>query len=154
VAATAPARLAALDLAPARANTLHRVAAEVAAGRVDLLAEDPVPGWRRLRAIPGVGRWTLEMLALYGQGHYDRVPAGDLGYLKLVGRIRTGNPHARAEEDEVREFFAPFGAWQGLAGEYLRLAAASGLLSPGARGRAPRRAGTRSSSPRSRARAA
>ena len=63
------------------------------------------------------------MLALYGQGHHDRVPAGDLGYLKLVGRVRTGNPRARAEEGEVREFFAPYGAWKGLAGEYLRFAA-------------------------------
>ena len=87
-----------------------------------------MPGWRRLRAIPGIGPWTLEMLALYGQGHYDRVPAGDLGYLKLVGRITTGNPRARADEAEVRAFFAPYGEWKGLAGEYLRVAAARGLL--------------------------
>jgi len=98
IAAAAPARLAAFDLSPSRALTLRRAAAEVAAGRVDLLAGDPMPGWRRLRAIPGIGPWTLEVLALYGQGHHDRVPAGDLGYLKLVGRVRTGNPRARAEE--------------------------------------------------------
>jgi DNA-3-methyladenine glycosylase II len=146
LAGVAPARLASFDLAPARALTLRRAAAEVAAGRVDLLADDPLPGWRRLRAIPGVGPWTLEVLALHGQGHHDRVPAGDLGYLKLVGRILTGRPKARAEEAEVRAFFAPYGEWKGLAGEYLRLAAASGLLNPGALGRAPRRAGTRSSS--------
>ena len=60
------------------------------------------------------------MLAFHGQGRYDRVPAGDLGYLKLVGRITTGHPKARATEDEVREFFAPYGEWKGLAGEYLR----------------------------------
>ena len=114
-----------------------------------------MPGWRRLRAIPGIGPWTLEVLALYGQGHHDRVPAGDLGYLKLVGRVRTGNPRARAEEGEVREFFAPYGEWKGLAGEYLRFAAASGLLGvSSAPGRVPRRAGTRSSSPASRAAAA
>ena len=74
--AVAPAQLAALDLAPARALTLRRAAAEVAAGRVDLLAADPMPGWRRLRAIPGIGPWTLEMLALFGQGRYDRVAGG------------------------------------------------------------------------------
>ena len=28
----------------------------------------------------------------------------------------------------MREFFAPYGEWKGLAGEYLRFAAASGLL--------------------------
>ena len=151
VAAIAPARLAAMDLAPARALTLRRAAAEVAAGRVDLLAPDPLPGWRRLRSIAGIGPWTLEVLALYGQGHHDRVPAGDLGYLKLVGRVLTGNPRARADEQQVRAFFDSYGAWKGLAGEYLRAAAALGLLplSPArsSRGRDPARPGTRSSAP-------
>jgi DNA-3-methyladenine glycosylase II len=158
VAAAAPAQLAALDLAPARALTMRRVAAEVAAGRVDLLAADPMPGWRRLRAIPGIGPWTLEALALYGQGHHDRVPAGDLGYLKLVGRLTTGNPRARVDEPAVREFFDRYGEWKGLAGEYLRIAAARGLLpvSPvrSSPGPAPRRAGTRLSSPARRTAAA
>jgi len=147
LAGVAPAQLAALDLAPARALTLRRAAAEVAGGRVDLDAADPMPGWQRLRAIPGIGPWTLEVLALHGQGHYDRVPAGDLGFLKLVGRVITGNPQARVQEDAVRAFFAPYGAWRGLAGEYLRLAAARDLLplSPArsAPGRDPRPAGTR-----------
>ncbi len=128
VAGLAPARLARMDLAPARALTLRRVAAEVASGRVDLLAADPMPGWRRLRAIPGVGPWTLEVLALYGQGHFDRVPAGDLGYLKLVGRITTGRPKARVDVPAARAFFDAYGEWKGLAGEYLRVAASRGLL--------------------------
>jgi DNA-3-methyladenine glycosylase II len=154
--APAPARLAAMDLAPARAITLRAAAAEVASGRVDLLAADPMPGWRRLRAIRGIGPWTLEMLAFHGQGHHDRVPATDLGYLDLVGRLTTGNPRARAGEDEARAFFEPYGAWKGLAGEYLRLAAGRGLLplSPLRPGRAPAPAGTRSSPPRSRPAAA
>jgi len=154
VAGAAPAELAAMDLAPARALTLRRAAADVAAGRVDLLAADPMPGWRRLRAIPGIGPWTLEMLAYYGQGHHDRVPAGDLGYIKLVGRITTGRPQARATEEEVRAFLAPYGEWKGLAGEYLRAAAARGLLPPSlspararSAGRGPRPAGTRSTAP-------
>jgi 3-methyladenine DNA glycosylase/8-oxoguanine DNA glycosylase len=151
VAAAAPARLAAMDLAPTRALTLRRVAAELAAGRVDLFAADPMPGWRRLRSIPGIGPWTLEVLALYGQGHHDRVPAADLGYLKLVGRVTTGNPKARADEQAARSFFDRYGDWKGLAGEYLRVAAQRDLLpvSPArsARGRAPDRRGTRSSPP-------
>jgi DNA-3-methyladenine glycosylase II len=159
IAGTAPARLAALDLAPARALTLRRAAAEVAAGRVDLLAPDPLPGWRRLRAIPGIGPWTLEMLATYGQGRYDRVPAGDVGYLKLVGRITTGNPRARVDVPDVHEFFDPYGEWKGLAAEYLRVAASRGLLpvSPvRARpaDRAPRRPGTRWTPPARRTAAA
>src|SRR5215207_8661986 len=44
IAAVAPAQLAALDLAPARALTMRRLAAEVASGGVDLLAADSMPG--------------------------------------------------------------------------------------------------------------
>jgi 3-methyladenine DNA glycosylase/8-oxoguanine DNA glycosylase len=142
VAAQAPAWLTSLDLAPGRALALRRCAREVAAGRVDLGDHDV----RRLRAIPEIGPWTVEMLALHGQGRHDVVAAGDLGFLKLVGRLRGGNPRVRAEEAEVREFFAPYGEWQGLAGEYLRWAAARGVIPLRARptsGRAAARPGTR-----------
>ena len=146
IAALAPAELEALDLAHRRALALRRCAREVAAGRIDL--HDREQAWPRLAAIPDVGPWTLEMLSLFGQGRYDMVPAGDLGYLKLVGRLTTGNPRARADEAEVRGFFERYGEWKGLAGTYLVVAAATGLLTepPRLPGRAPRPAGTRSSS--------
>ena len=114
------------DLAARRALALRRAAREVAAGRVDLA--DREQAWPRLAAIPNVGTWTLEMLSLYGQGRYDLVPAGDLGFIKLVGRLTTGNPKARADEAEVRGFFERYGEWKGLAGTYLIVAAARGLL--------------------------
>jgi len=76
----------------------------------------------RLLAIPEIGTWTLEMLATYGLGRLDVIPAGDLGYLQLVGRISTGSPRAYADEAEVRGFFERYAPWAGLAGEYLRLA--------------------------------
>lgn len=156
IAAQAPARLASFDLVASRALTLRRAAAEVASGRVDLRAADHEAAWRRLRAIPGIGAWTVEMLALFGQGRYDQLPAGDLGYLKIVGRLLTGNPRARADEAEVRGLMARYGEWQGLAGSYLRIAAARGWLvnSSSAAGRAPVLAGTRSSPRRPRAAAA
>jgi DNA-3-methyladenine glycosylase II len=137
LAAAAPAQVAALDLAPKRAITLRRAAAEVASGRVDLARHD----LRRLAAISGIGPWTLESLALYGQGRLDVVPAGDLGYLKLVGRLATGHPRAFADEAEVRGFFARYDGWAGLAGEYLRFAASTGRLRVPSR--AVRPAGTR-----------
>ncbi len=127
LAAQAPAQLCALDLAPKRALALRRVAQEVASGRVDLYADDPVPGWRRLRAIPEIGSWTLALLALLGQGRYEALPAGDLAYVKLVGRLLTGDPRARVSEQDVVAFFAPYGEWAGLAGAYALRAAAPQL---------------------------
>ena len=76
---------------------------------------------RRLLKITDIGPWTVEILALHGFGRHDVVAAGDLGFIKMVGRLTTGHPKARAEVAEVREFFAPYGEWKGLAGEYLRL---------------------------------
>ncbi len=118
LAGTAPACLASFDLAPARAMTLIRAAREVARGRVDLDADDHEHGWRRLRAIPGIGPWTLQMLGSTGQGRLDQLPAGDVGYLKLVGRLLTGDPRARVGEEDVTRFFAPYAPWQALAGAY------------------------------------
>jgi 3-methyladenine DNA glycosylase/8-oxoguanine DNA glycosylase len=116
LAGVAPARLQSWDLGGARACTLVRVAREVAGGRADLHDEDHERLWRRLRAIPGIGPWTVEMLALHGHGRYDQVPAGDVGLLKLVGRrLSGGDPRARASEEQVRAFFAPYGRWAGLA---------------------------------------
>jgi DNA-3-methyladenine glycosylase II len=117
--ATAPALLQSFDLSAGRATALRRAAREVATGRADLAGPDHERAWRRLRAIPGIGSWTVEMLALYGQGRYDQLPAGDLGYLRIVGRLSSGNPRAVATEDEVRAFFAPYGEWAGLAGVHL-----------------------------------
>jgi 3-methyladenine DNA glycosylase/8-oxoguanine DNA glycosylase len=120
IAGVSPAFLQSLDLGGARARTLVRAAREVARRRIDLHAPDHERAWRRLRAIPGIGSWTVEMLALYGQGRYDQVPAGDLGFLKLVGReLSGGDPHARAEEAQVREFFAPYEGWAGLAAMHM-----------------------------------
>jgi 3-methyladenine DNA glycosylase/8-oxoguanine DNA glycosylase len=116
LAGVAPALLQSLDLGGARARTLVRVAREVARGRIDLHGEEHERAWTKLRAVPGIGPWTCEMLALQGQGRYDQVPAGDVGLLKLVGRLQSGgDPRARAEEAEVRACFAPYGEWAGLA---------------------------------------
>ena len=127
MAVQAPAFLQSMDLSGGRAVALVRAAREVASGRVDLFDADHERGWRRLRAIRGIGSWTLQMLAFTGQGRLDQLPAGDVGYLKLVGRLRSGgDPWARATEQEVDEFFAPYAPWAGLAGLHaLRLAGGS-----------------------------
>jgi 3-methyladenine DNA glycosylase/8-oxoguanine DNA glycosylase len=120
LAGVAPAQLESFDLAGSRSRALVRVAREVARGRVDLHCREHERGWRRLRATPGIGSWTVEMLALHGQGRHDQLPAGDVGLLKRVGRLLSGgDPQARAQEHEVRAFFAPYGEWAGLAAAHM-----------------------------------
>ena len=62
-------------------------------------------------------------MALTGQGRLDQLPAGDLGYLKLVGRLISGDPRARVTEQDVERFFAPYAPWAGLAGLHALYAA-------------------------------
>ncbi len=117
LAGAAPARLCSLGLSESRAIALVRVARDVDRGRIKLDSGTPEEGWRRLLAIRGIGPWTVQMLALTGQGRLDQLPAGDLGYLKWVGRLLSGgDPWARATVDQVTELFAPYAPWSGLAG--------------------------------------
>jgi 3-methyladenine DNA glycosylase/8-oxoguanine DNA glycosylase len=114
LAGRAPAELAALDLAPARALALTRVAREVAAGRVDPAQR---AGDHRLLSIREIGPWTVQCLGLYGRGEPDSLPAGDLAYIKLVGRL--AGLGRRATVEEVEEFFAPYAPYRGLAGSFV-----------------------------------
>jgi 3-methyladenine DNA glycosylase/8-oxoguanine DNA glycosylase len=124
IAGASPAQLEACGLSPRRAITMVKAAREVATGRTDLAAHEPA--WKRLRSISGIGPWTVECLALHGQGRDDQLPAGDLAYIKLVGRLqRLGR---RATEDEVREFFAPYAPFAGLAGTALVNGWGSGMI--------------------------
>jgi 3-methyladenine DNA glycosylase/8-oxoguanine DNA glycosylase len=124
IAALAPAELVAFDLAASRASALRRVAAAVADGRVVFASEAGGGSSGSLMAsltrFPGIGTWTAEVTALHGLGDYSVVPAGDLGYMKAVGRqLSGGDPKAIAEEAEVREFFKPYEPWGGLAAMHL-----------------------------------
>lgn len=110
IAGRAPAELTSMGLAPRRAVAMRAVAREVAAGRCD--PADPATD-RRLLAIPEIGAWTVQCLGLFGRGDPDALPAGDLAYLKLVGRLaRLGR---RATVEEVEEFYAPYAPFRGLA---------------------------------------
>jgi 3-methyladenine DNA glycosylase/8-oxoguanine DNA glycosylase len=110
IAGRAPAELASMDLSPGRSIALRAVAREVAAGRCDPAR---APGDRRLLAVPEIGPWTVQCLGLFGRGDPDSLPAGDLIYLKLVGRLaRLGR---RATVEEVEEFYAPYEPFRGLA---------------------------------------
>ncbi len=111
IAGRAPAEIEQLGLSAGRAVALRAVARQIAVGRCD--PADPAAD-RRLLAVPEIGPWTVQCLGLFGRGDPDSLPAGDLIYLKLVGRLaRLGR---RATVEEVEEFYAPYAPFRGLAG--------------------------------------
>ena len=67
------------------------------------------------------------MIAIEGLGRYDHGLVGDLGLLKLLGSLRG----RWVEPAETAELLAPYGEWQGLAGQLLLLGWSRGLI-PGA----------------------
>jgi DNA-3-methyladenine glycosylase II len=113
IADRAPAELEACGLHAKRALAMIRCAREVAEGRIDL--GDPGHDGR-LRSVREIGPWTTQCLALDGRGDPDSLPAGDLGYIKLVGRL--AGLGRRATIEEVEEFFAPYEPYRGLAGTF------------------------------------
>jgi len=111
IAGRAPAEIEAMELAGKRALALRRLARDVAGGRCRI--ESP-EGDRRLLAMPQIGPWTVQCLGLFGRNELDSLPAGDLGYVKLIGRLNGGG--RRATIPEVEEFYAPYEPYRGLVG--------------------------------------
>jgi DNA-3-methyladenine glycosylase II len=125
IAGRAPAELTSMDLSGARSVALRRAAIEVARGRCDVA--DPASD-RRLLAISEIGPWTIQCLGLFGRGDADSLPAGDLGYIKLIGHL--AGLGRRATVPEVEEFYAPYEPYRGLVGS-LTLAGLHRIVSTG-----------------------
>ena len=125
LARLSPAELRRCGLATHRASTLVRL---VRGGDLERLRDHPTSTVRaRLLRERGVGPWSVGVIALEGLGRYDHGIVGDLGLVKLLSALRD----RWVEAAETAELLAPYGEWQGLAGEVLLLGWARGLV-PGA----------------------
>lgn len=131
----APGRAAIAGLSPA-AYRRHGLAQERASALVRLCRTIDLEGLRRhptdavrarLLRERGIGPWSVGVIALEGLGRYDHGLVGDLGLLKLLASIRR----RWVDADETAALLAPYGEWQGLAGNMLLLGWARGLV-PGA----------------------
>lgn len=92
-AVLAKADLSELGMPKARAATLSAVAAAVIADP-DLLSasSDLDEAVQRLRAIPGVGEWTAQYIALRQLREPDAFPASDLGLMRALADARGKRP--------------------------------------------------------------
>ncbi|MEQ1506923.1 MAG: AlkA N-terminal domain-containing protein [Myxococcota bacterium] len=102
----------AIGMPEARARTIVAVARAVADERVDLgPGADPAEVAAALVAIPGIGPWTAEYVAMRGLGWPDAFPAGDLVLRKVLGVTRDRDAIARAEPWRPWRSYAVLHLW-------------------------------------------
>jgi 3-methyladenine DNA glycosylase/8-oxoguanine DNA glycosylase len=122
LARLAPAELRRHGLAQHRATGLARL---VRAFDLERLRAQPTEVVRsRLERERAIGPWSVGVIATEGLGRYDCGLVGDLALVKLATAL-WGRP---VEGWETAELLAPYGEWQGLAGDVLLLGATRGLV--------------------------
>lgn len=92
-------RLIDLGLTGRRAATVSALARAMAGGALVLEPGAALEATReRLLALPGIGPWTAQYVAMRALGDADALPLGDLGLLKAVGatNARALAEHAQA----------------------------------------------------------
>lgn len=102
---------AAIGVTVARARTVHAVAAAVAGGLTLDRAGDLAEQRRLLLAIPGIGPWTADYLALRLLGDPDAFPAGDLVLRRALGRVTTAEAEAASQRWRPHRAHAAFHLW-------------------------------------------
>jgi 3-methyladenine DNA glycosylase/8-oxoguanine DNA glycosylase len=120
--AVAPMHLRALGLHARRGASLVRICRSIELERLHDQPTEVVAA--RLERERGVGPWTVGVVCLEGLGRPERGLVGDLSLVKLLSDLRGH----WVEAHETAELLEPYGEWAGLAGRYLLLAYANGLI--------------------------
>jgi AraC family transcriptional regulator, regulatory protein of adaptative response / DNA-3-methyladenine glycosylase II len=107
VAAASIDDIASLGIVRQRTKAILALASEVAAGRLDLgPAADVSATVAQLEALPGIGRWTAQYIALRALGWPDAWPSGDVALIKSLA------VSSAREADQLAEAWHP---WRGYA---------------------------------------
>lgn len=108
--------IAALGIVRSRAHALIALAQAVSSGEVDLgPAADVALCTERLLALPGIGRWTAQYIALRALGWPDAWPSGDVALIKALGAANPREADARAEAWRPWRSYATVQLWRRLA---------------------------------------
>jgi len=115
IADASPAALGELGIVRQRVQALQALAREVAADRIALNAGAPLaPTLDALRALPGIGEWTAQMIAMRALAWPDAYPASDVGVLKALGTRDANVALERAQAWRPWRAYAVMALWQSL----------------------------------------
>jgi AraC family transcriptional regulator of adaptative response / DNA-3-methyladenine glycosylase II len=111
--ALAAADYSQIGLPAARAETIRRLAGAVERGELAFGAvADPALWMERFRALPGIGEWTAQYVAMRALGEPDAFPAGDLGLLRASGAAGPKQLELLAEQWRPWRAYAAMYLWQ------------------------------------------
>ena len=107
-----------------RAELIRRVAARAA--WFEAVADVPFDaGYARLKAVPGIGRWTAAEIGVRALGDEDAVSVGDFHLKHLVSFALAGEP--RGTDERLLELLEPY---RGARSRVVRLLELSGISAP------------------------
>ena len=105
-----------LGLTSKRAATVLAVAQAVAEGRITLEAGSPIAVTRAaLEALPGIGPWTSNYIAMRALRDPDAFPAGDLALLKAAHTTKPKELEALSQAWRPWRAYASLYLWAALA---------------------------------------
>ncbi|MCC7483469.1 MAG: helix-turn-helix domain-containing protein [Burkholderiales bacterium] len=117
IAGLTPPEIARHGVIAARARSIIALARSVAAGELTLSPGAPVNDTlARLRAVPGVGDWTAQYIAMRALSWPDAFPASDHGVLKALKEKNPRRALARAEGWRPWRAYAVIHLWKSLEG--------------------------------------
>lgn len=114
IAETSALDIASIGIPLKRAETIRSLAVSIASGEIDFdRPTDPASTLQRLAAIPGIGPWTCDYIAMRILRWPDAFPAGDLGLRKALD---ARNPLSLRALEERSQRWRP---WRAYAAIYL-----------------------------------
>ena len=115
LAECAPADIASLGVIAARARAIVALARAVAEGRILLAPNVDVEGTvAGLRALPGIGEWTAQAIAMRSLHWPDAFPAGDAGLVRALKQRRPTEVARLAEQWRPWRAYAVMHLWSAL----------------------------------------
>jgi AraC family transcriptional regulator, regulatory protein of adaptative response / DNA-3-methyladenine glycosylase II len=113
IASSSPPVIAALGMPVSRAATIHRIAVEVAEGRLRIEPDaDVQPLTRQLLALPGIGPWTAEYIVMRAVHWPDAFPASDLVLRRAAGDLTPAELLRAAERWRPWRSYAAMHLWR------------------------------------------
>ena len=115
IAQLASADIAAIGMPASRAKTILALARAVARGGLELVPHADIDqSLAALRALPGIGEWTAQYIAMRALAWPDAFPHTDLGVMKALGEKRPRQVLQAAEAWRPWRAYAVMHLWRSL----------------------------------------